>query len=72
MGFAAQPYEMLTPEMNDNPQYFLIRGRIEIGERIVLGFTDFSFEMTDELHNRLGELYAKLKLEYRKKLVTKT
>ena len=73
LGFAAQPYEMmLHPQLNSDPKYFLIRGRIEIGERIMIGFTDFSFEMTNELHERLGELYEILKTEYRITIIKKT
>ncbi|MEO1485694.1 MAG: hypothetical protein AAFU57_08105 [Bacteroidota bacterium] len=72
LGFAAQPYESLLPEMDNDPNYFMFRGRIEIGGKIMMGFTEFRFEMTDELHERLGELYKKLRLEYRNKILTKT
>lgn len=72
LGFAAQPYESLLPEMGNDPNYFMFRGRIEVGEKIMMGFTEFRFEMTTELHERLGELYKKLKLEYRNKIMTKT
>jgi len=72
LGFAAQPYElMLDPELNNKPEHFLIRGRIETGERLILGFYDFSFEMTSDLHQRLGEFYEIVKMEYRNTILKK-
>ncbi|MEM1260339.1 MAG: hypothetical protein AAGH81_17580 [Bacteroidota bacterium] len=71
--FAAQPYEMmLGPGMNDDPNGFLVQGRLEPGEKVFLRFNDFKFEMTSELHDRLGLLYDMLRNEYRKRIIKKT
>lgn len=64
--FAAQPYEKLTgDDLSKEASTYLVYGRVEIGERLEVGFKDFSFEMTEGLHRRLGELYKKVKSEYR-------
>jgi len=73
LSFAAQPYElMMDPELNNKPEVFLIRGRVETGERLILGFHDFTFEMTKDLHSRLGKLYELLREEYRNTILKKT
>ncbi|TLF47024.1 hypothetical protein [Maribacter aurantiacus] len=66
LGFAAQPHEMmLDVELNNLPETFLVRGRVETGERLLVGFRDFAFEMTPDLHLRLGKLYEIVRMEYR-------
>ena len=64
--FTAQPYELLMgDELSKETSTYLVYGRIEVGERLEVGFKGFSFEMTEGLHRRLGELYKKVKSEYR-------
>ncbi|MEM7485733.1 MAG: hypothetical protein AAF348_11050 [Bacteroidota bacterium] len=70
--FAAQPYEqMFDTELNNRPEVFLVRGRVDTGERLEVGFKDFTFEMTSDFHRRLGELYEVIKEEYRNTVVKK-
>ncbi|MGB3149204.1 MAG: hypothetical protein WBB27_00965 [Maribacter sp.] len=66
LAFAAQPYEKLMQGKSGRETgAFLLYGKIEKGERLEVGFREFSFEMTDNLHKRLGELFELIKLEYR-------
>ena len=70
--FAAHPYELMyDPKMNNDPNMFLVIGRVLPGEKLEVGFKAFSFEMTKDLHNRLGQLYDAIKLEYRKTILRK-
>lgn len=70
--FAAQPYEKLTgDDLSKETSTYLVYGKIEIGERLEVGFKDFSFEMTDGLHKRLGKLYEAVKTEYRNTVLKK-
>jgi len=72
LSFAAQPFEkMVDPELNNMPETFLVRGRVSTGENLEVGFRDFTFEMTNDFHRRLGELYEAIKVEYRNTVLKK-
>lgn len=65
ISFAAQPYEnMDTEEHSNNPQYFLMYGKVNFHLSIEVGFREFSFEMTKDLHNRIGKLYDAIRNEF--------
>lgn len=65
MIFAAQPLEMLDKEEKFNsPSTFLIYGRIEYDSTMHVGFRNFSFVITDELHLRIGKLYKLIREEF--------
>ena len=76
LNFAAQPYEVLLDmdhkEMNTEPSAYLVYGKVAQGERLEIGFKAFAFEMTQDLHNRLGLLYDKIKMEYRGVILKRT
>jgi len=70
--FAAQPYELLMgDDLSKEASTYLVYGRVETGERLEVGFRGFSFEMSDGLHRRLGELYKKVRSEYRNTVLKK-
>ena len=70
--FSAQPYEHLTGDKwSKKPSTYLVYGKVEVGEKLEVGFKGFSFEMTEGLHNRLGELYKKVRSEYRNTVLKK-
>lgn len=73
LSFAAQPYELLDgSESSNEPSNFLVYGKIGTGEHLEIGFTRFTFEITESLHERLGKLYDIIKKEYRGHIMKST
>jgi len=67
LAFSAQPYELLLEDgFSDKPDLYLVYGRVNDGERLEVGFKGFSFEMSQDLHSRLGLLYETVKIEFNK------
>ncbi|ASO08395.1 MULTISPECIES: hypothetical protein [Flavobacteriaceae] len=70
LAFAAQPFEMLLGDkISNDPKNFLVYGRVGKGVRLEVGFRGFTFEMDQELHDRLGRLYTMIQNEYRKIII---
>ncbi len=70
LSFAAQPYELLEGNaLSKEPSSYLVYGKVEKGETLSIGFKGFSFEMTKELHERLGILYEKIREEYKNEML---
>ncbi|SRR6056297_621880 len=70
LAFAAQPYELLDGGgLSKEPSTYLVFGSIEKGGHLKIGFRDFQFEMTEELHDRLGALYRIVQQEYHNHIV---
>lgn len=69
LAFAAHPYEKLLEmdkEMTMEPSYFLVKGIITEEQWLQLTFTEFRFEMDQDLHSRLGLLYERIHSIYEK------
>lgn len=64
--FAAHPYEMMFGnKLSKNPDIFLMYGKIDLEEKLEIGFKGFTFEMTQEFHDRLGVLYQHIRAEHK-------
>lgn len=73
LAFAAQPYEFLDGGVTSmEPSSYLLYGSMEKWDRLEIGFKGFSFEMTEQLHDRLGALYDVVKKEYRSHIMGTT
>ncbi len=65
INFAAQPYEeMDSDEMANNPNYFLIYGKLDYTMSMHVGYKGFVFKITEDLHNRIGEMFKIVRAEY--------
>lgn len=63
--FAAQPYEFIIFDKEGfEPGEFLIYGKLDFELRMRVGFKRFSFEMTQELHERIGKVYLEIEKEF--------
>ena len=64
INFAAQPFEnMQTDEMAENTSLYLIYGKIDLSIGMHIGFNEFTFLITQDLHNRMGKLYLIIEKE---------
>lgn len=71
--FAAQPYELLDgTSVSNEPSNYMLYGKVSAGEYLEVGFNHFTFEMTNDLHKRLGDLYQIIKQEYKNHIIRKT
>ena len=67
ISFAAEPFErLIDKKRNDDPNTYLLYGKVEIGEHLEVGFRPFTFAMDQDLHSRLGLLYEMVLNEYRR------
>lgn len=63
--FAAQPYEFIVFDKEGFvPGEFLIYGKLDFELKMQVGFRRFSFEMTQELHQRIGKVYLEIEKEF--------
>jgi len=65
MNFAAQPYEeMDSDEMANDPNYFLIYGKLDYTMNMHVGYKGFVFKITEDLHNRIGKMFKIVRAEH--------
>lgn len=63
--FAAQPYEFIVFDKEGfEPGEFLIYGKLDHELKMQVGFKRFSFDMTQDLHERIGKIYREIENEF--------
>jgi len=66
LAFFAQPYEdIVDKETRDFSELYLVHGRVESELSLRVGFKGFLFDMSEDLHSRLGLLYKMVLIEYK-------